>query len=543
MKYKLGKTNIVVESEINGFRSKMLQILELLTRDKNYSIRMASLISTFLKSVRIEGSPLAVKSHILFHDLGGSYLYLEIRGELKDHYNLLGTSAPKNFRVNAIEGGIDCSFHGNFKTDRLEEIKRVYKTKSKLELMSKLQNRNEELKTSLINLKTAKDLNARMEQELEVGREIQLSMLPLNFPSNEHFDLFAKLVPAREVGGDFYDFQLIDDQHLYFVVGDVSGKGVPAALLMAVTKTMLKSSISSDLSTAQVISRVNNELSRDNEKCMFITIFMAILDFKNGVLRYTNAGHNPSYFCHNGEIKMLDVIHGPVVGAIEGIEYGEEELKLEQDGVLFAYTDGVTEAQDRNGTLYSDAKLIQFIESNYESSVRDLIDDVILSVHEHELNTEQSDDITAMALRFNYTPDQKSLMLELKIENRIDSIPEACNSVEEFMSNNGFGAKAPQVNIILDEILSNTIRYAYGDTELHWIEVDAEIENDKLILTFQDDGKAFDPFKMDSPDTALGVEERDIGGLGVHIVKSLAQEYNYTRKDDKNIIKLIISKT
>jgi sigma-B regulation protein RsbU (phosphoserine phosphatase) len=382
-----------------------------------------------------------------------------------------------------------------------------------------------------------------MEQELEVGREIQLSMLPLNFPSNEHFDLFAKLVPAREVGGDFYDFHLIDDQHLYFVVGDVSGKGVPAALLMAVTKTMLKSSISSDLSTAQVISRVNNELSRDNEKCMFITIFMAILDFKNGLLRYTNAGHNPSYFCHNGEIKSLDVIHGPVVGAMEGIEYGEEELELNQDGVLFAYTDGVTEAQDENGSLYSDQKLIKFIQSNCASSVRDLIHDVILSVHEHEMDTQQSDDITAMALRFNYNADQKALKLELEIENRIDRIPGACNSVGEFMSNNGFGAKVPQVNIILDEILSNTIRYAYGDERTHWINLKVEIENDKLILTFEDDGKAFDPFKMDTPDTALGVEERDIGGLGVHIVKSLVQEYKYTRKDDENIIKLIIAKT
>ena len=166
----------------------------------------------------------------------------------------------------------------------------------------------------------------RMQKELEMGQELQLSVLPQDFPAfpdHHEFNIFASMQAAREVGGDFYDYFLIDDDHLCLSVGDVSGKGVPAALFMMISKALIKSRAADDLSTANILTRVNDALAADNETMMFVTVFLAILNIHTGEIVYTNAGHNPPYLQRAaGTIERVAQRHGPGLGPVEGIEYG-----------------------------------------------------------------------------------------------------------------------------------------------------------------------------------------------------------------------------
>ncbi len=268
----------------------------------------------------------------------------------------------------------------------------------------------ERLELSSKNLKEVTDLNARMENELEIGKTIQMSMLPLIFPAfpkREEINIYAELIPAREVGGDFYDFYFIDENHLCFVMADVSGKGVPAALLMAVTKTLLKSKASNPKSTASILTDVNNELAKDNDTYMFITVFMAILNTNTGELVYTNAGHNPSYVItkENKEIIKLKDLHGPVLGAMEDIAYGETRLFLKKNDIIFSYTDGVTESHNIKAELYSDPRLEELLKTGGYDSSKTLVKLVIESVKEFEGEADQFDDITVMAIEYCQNPN------------------------------------------------------------------------------------------------------------------------------------------
>ena len=250
-----------------------------------------------------------------------------------------------------------------------------------------------------------KRANERMEDELNVGKDIQMSMLPVKFPAfpeRQDIDVFAKLIPAREVGGDFYDFFFIDEDNICFVVGDVSGKGVPAALFMAVTKTLIKAAANNVKSTAKILTLINNEISKGNENSMFITVFLAILNTATGQIMYTNAGHNPAYILRQGDydIQKLSELHGVAIGAMEGVEYKETVLQLDPGNTVFAYTDGVTEAQGLQGKLYSEKRLHNLLKDFKFAGCKELVDYVMDNVVIYEEGAEQADDITLLAVQF-----------------------------------------------------------------------------------------------------------------------------------------------
>ncbi len=243
----------------------------------------------------------------------------------------------------------------------------------------------------------------RLLRELEVATEIQMGMLPRPLPSNpDRFSIHATLRPAREVGGDFYDFFFLDDDRLCFCVGDVSGKGVPAALFMAMTTTLLKSISRDDPSPSSIMRKLNDTLSDDNESCMFVTVFLAVLHLESLVLVYTSAGHNPPYLRRaDGSVVALDARHGPVIGAMGRIEYGQDELQLSEADLLLLYTDGVTEATNRDEELFSDGRLVEVLSRDELSSVQDAVKIISDAVEEYELGTPQTDDVTILALRVN----------------------------------------------------------------------------------------------------------------------------------------------
>lgn len=260
-----------------------------------------------------------------------------------------------------------------------------------------------ELQVSTEDLEASKLLRLKMASELNIARDIQLSMLPLEFPAFPHrndVDVYAALLPAKAVGGDFYDFFFLDEEHLCFVVGDVSGKGVPAALVMAECKTLIKSHAPLQKSTAEVLTQVNYEMALHNQNYMFVTVFMGILNTKTGVLNYTNAGHNPTIIRkQDGSTQKLKELHGPVVAAVEDFKYKETTTQLEKGDVIFAYTDGVTEAHNAQNQMFTYNRLEEMLKAPF-ANVAITVDTIIEAVKSFEDGRESFDDITAICLEY-----------------------------------------------------------------------------------------------------------------------------------------------
>jgi sigma-B regulation protein RsbU (phosphoserine phosphatase) len=242
-----------------------------------------------------------------------------------------------------------------------------------------------------------------MEETLKLAHEIQMSMLPKifpPFPERHEFDIFATIAPAKEVGGDLYDFFFIDDEHLCFAVGDVSGKGVPASLFMAVTKTLFRATAGQGGTPGEILARLNTEICRDNDSCMFVTLFCAILNILTGQVDYSNGGHNLPYYLHRDGVRPLENVGGRALGLVEQSPYASGRMVLRPGEALLVYTDGVTEAMNSSETFYSDQRLEQFLASHRGCSPRQTIGDLVSDVRHFAGGAPQSDDITVLALLY-----------------------------------------------------------------------------------------------------------------------------------------------
>lgn len=254
----------------------------------------------------------------------------------------------------------------------------------------------------LIRTTAAKE---RIESELNIAHTIQMSILPKIFPpfpdKPDAFDLHAVIKPAKEVGGDFYDFFYIDDTHFCFVVGDVSGKGVPASLFMAVTKTLIKGHAAGVTDPGEILSAVNDDLNDENDACMFVTVFLAILDTKTGEIRYANGGHNPPVIVNAAGIaEFLDVPGDIVVGAVEGFAYHTATTTLGPDDAILLYTDGVTEAMNPRNAMFSEARLMETLNAPGKKGVKETISRIMEDTTRFAGEAPQSDDVTLLMLRF-----------------------------------------------------------------------------------------------------------------------------------------------
>ncbi len=260
------------------------------------------------------------------------------------------------------------------------------------------------LKEYINNLAETTAAKERIESELKIARTIQMSFLPKRFPpfrESESFEVYATLEPAREVGGDLYDFSLLDEDHLFFAVGDVSDKGVPAALFMAVTKTLLKGMAELQLSPSEILERVNNELCRENESMMFVTVFCGILNFKSGKLEYSNAGHEPPLLLRPGNRpQWLELPSGFILGINEDSPYQTREIKLIPGDMMLIYTDGVTEALDKDLKLFSSDQLLAAVDGSTAVTAEGLVNTILDVVKDYSADVQQADDITVMAIRY-----------------------------------------------------------------------------------------------------------------------------------------------
>jgi sigma-B regulation protein RsbU (phosphoserine phosphatase) len=404
----------------------------------------------------------------------------------------------------------------------------------------------DELQKAYGIIKTQKD---RMEAELNVGRDIQMSMLPLEFPAfpdRDEFSIHALLKPAREVGGDFYDFFFINPDEICLVVGDVSGKGVPAALFMAVTKTMIKARAMDDPSPASIITRVNDEMSEDNPSSMFVTLFIAICNVISGECRYTNAGHNPPYLRRaSGQQEVLNQRHGPIIGAVKGLAYKEDLLQLNKGDQLLLFTDGVTEAMDPAETFFTEKRLEDFLHNSEFSSVKDLVTSSLEIVESFAAGADQADDITLLGFSLEKEPGQSlRSQLKLVIAAEFQEIDRLNREVAKFAEENGVPeAVIRKLNIALDDLVNNIISYGLDSNHEHSIEVQCVLSKGRLEVEVTDTGRPFNPFENLSVDTASSIENREVGGLGRLLVRELMDEVSYERHLDENAVKLIMDIT
>jgi sigma-B regulation protein RsbU (phosphoserine phosphatase) len=389
----------------------------------------------------------------------------------------------------------------------------------------------------------------RMEEELRVGRDLQLSMVPRTVPGvgkRDDVAVHATLQPARELGGDFYDFFFVGADHLFFCVGDVSDKGVPAALFMAMAKTLIRARAADDPWPASLVTYLNAELARDNDKCMFVTLFAGRLDTTNGDLVYTSAGHDPPYLRGiEGSIQRLEERHGPLAGVTPGIVYGDSRRRLAPGDLLVVFTDGVTEARDVSGGFFSEERTAELVKTGRAMSAAAVVDRLVADVGAFAAGAEQADDITILAVQFrppfhDERDGDVGLAETVVIRNRSHDL----EAVDTLLDRLAEQARLPrdamsEIRIVCDEVLANIMAHGFRDEAEHDITVSIEMAEGRLVLTVSDDGVPFDPLTVPVPDTSGPLEQRAVGGLGIHLVRHLVDQMTYERRGDRNILTLV----
>ncbi|MDD7588091.1 SpoIIE family protein phosphatase [Bullifex porci] len=391
-----------------------------------------------------------------------------------------------------------------------------------------------ELENYIDNLSKVTAEKERIGAELDVARHIQASMLPSifpPFPNRDEFDIYASMTPAKEVGGDFYDFFLVDDNHLAMVIADVSGKGVPAAMFMMISKTLLKSAAQSGLSPKAILEKVNNQLCENNDAEMFVTVWIGILEISTGKLVCANAGHEyPAIMRRGGSFELYKDKHGFVLAGMEGSKYREYELVLSAGDRLFVYTDGVAEATDSNNNLYGTDRMIDALNKAKDLSSRELLESLHKDIDSFVGLADQFDDITMLSIQIKQV---NSSFEEISLKPCLDNLDQVTDFIDNHLSEGGVSNKLIfKVNMAIDEIYSNIARYS-GATEAR---VGCNVSENKVSLRFVDNGSPYDPTVKEDPDTTLSAEEREIGGLGIYMVKKIMDEISYEYKDGRNIL-------
>ena len=378
----------------------------------------------------------------------------------------------------------------------------------------------------------------RIGAELELATKIQADMLPNIFPAfpeRDDFDVYAVMTPAKEVGGDFYDFFLVDDSKLALVVADVSGKGVPAALFMMMSKILIQNQVMSGKSPAETLEAVNSQICSNNREEMFVTVWLGILDLKTGLLTAANAGHEkPVVKKGNGEFELFNDRHGFVVGGMDGVKYKDYTIQLDSGSKVFVFTDGLVEATSESDELFGAQRTLEALNSVRNETPETILKWVEKTVNAFVGNASPFDDLTMLCVTYIGNDDTSGS--EITIENNVSEISKAVDFVSEKTENLPFSFKARnQIEVAVDEIISNIVHYAYGDSKGN---ASLKIERDDkgIMLTVEDSGIPYNPLEKEDPDTTLSAEERGIGGYGIYIVKKVMDEISYEYSGGKNIL-------
>ena len=378
---------------------------------------------------------------------------------------------------------------------------------------------------------------ARIDKELEYAKQIQLSALPSNFPDTEKYGIYAQMIAAKEVGGDFYDFYTLDENTVLFLAADVSGKGIPAAMFMMTAKTIIRDLAERGLSVDEIFTLANEKLCENNESGMFVTAWMGKLDLLTGTLSFANAGHNPPLIIHSsGECEYLKSRTGFVLAGMEGLKYRANEMKLNKGDRIFLYTDGVTEATNEDEALYGEDRLYSYIDKNKKLKAGELLSGLKDDIDTFAGDTPQFDDITMLV--FDYKQKEDADIKEKLFSATKDTLPEVIAFMEECLENVGCSPKITMsVCVAIEEIFVNIALYAYGDKTGNASLSFGFDEKERIItLVMKDEGVPFNPLEKTEPDISLSAADREIGGLGIFITKKTMDTVSYIYENGQNIL-------
>ena len=398
------------------------------------------------------------------------------------------------------------------------------------------------LRAYIDNLTRVTAEKERIGAELSIATRIQASMLPCifpPFPNRPEFDIYAMMVPAKEVGGDFYDFFMVDEDHLAVVIADVSGKGIPAALFMMTTRTLIKTLALKGISPAQVLDEANARLCENNEADMFVTAWIGILTISSGKFVFANAGHNAPLIRRKGEgFVALKTRPGFVLAGMEGTRYHQAETVLLPGDMLFLYTDGVTEAANPQEILYGEDRLKQALEARYTKNLKEFLSGVKAELDAFADGAAQFDDITMLVLRVD--KNMQSGEKRLTVTARADQLGEVLAFLDQEIPSDNYPAKARmQLSLAAEEAFINIARYAYAPLEGK-VDISLCVSGDPPVATlvFSDDGVPYNPLEKPDPDLTLPAQDREIGGLGVYMIKKNVDEARYRYEGGKNVLTL-----
>ncbi len=384
---------------------------------------------------------------------------------------------------------------------------------------------------------------ASIERDLHIASGIQMGMLPKKFPARTDCDdvqIYASLTPAKEVGGDLFDFYFRDEK-LFFCIGDVSGKGVPASLVMAVTRTVFRTVSAHESKPDRIMTLMNEAIADMNESNMFVTLFIGVLDLPTGRIRYCNAGHDAPLLVGAG-VGILACDSNIPVGVFSSWKYTLQEAQIFTGTTIFLYTDGLTEAEDANHAQFQMERVnevaIRALDQQQQEP-RQFIGLMTDAVHNFVGNAEQSDDLTMMAIQ--YIRQQRDVLMRknLVLPNNTEEVPRLAAFVEEVCEAVGFGpALTMQINLAIEEAVVNVMNYAYPSGTRGDVSIEASSNDVRLKFTIIDSGSPFDPTARSEVDTTLSANDRPIGGLGIHLVRQIMDSINYERVDNLNILTL-----
>ena len=382
---------------------------------------------------------------------------------------------------------------------------------------------------------------ARIDKELEYAKQIQLSALPTNFPEGDDYSIYAQMIAAKEVGGDFYDFYKLSDTTVAFLAADVSGKGIPAAMFMMTAKTIIKDLAERGLPVNEIFTQANEKLCENNESGMFVTAWMGVLDLTNGKVQFANAGHNPPLLKRaDGSFEYLKTRAGFVLAGMEGIRYRIGELTLNPGDRLFLYTDGVPEATNTENKLYGEERLLAFMNQNASAEATELLPALKANIDEFVGEAPQFDDITM--LMFDYKPQEGGERMTYQtFPAKTESLSDVLGFVDQKLDSFECPMKIQMaVCVAIEEVFVNVAHYAYGEDQGDMcLGIGFDEESRTVTFRMTDQGVPFDPLQKPDPDITLSAEEREIGGLGIFIAKKTMDSISYAYENGENILTMI----
>jgi sigma-B regulation protein RsbU (phosphoserine phosphatase) len=392
-------------------------------------------------------------------------------------------------------------------------------------------------------LKNTTAQKASIESDLRIASGIQMGMLPEQFPTREDRDdveLYASLTPAKEVGGDLFDFYFRDEK-LFFCIGDVSGKGVPASLFMAVTRSTFRTVSAHESMPDRIVTIMNKTIADMNKNHMFVTLLVGVLDLPTGRLHYCNAGHDAPLLIGAG-VGELPCDPNIPVGFMPTWKYSLQEARIFTGTTILLFTDGLTEAMNADYEQFQMERVNEVANralSNQQQSPRQLIAQMTDAVHEFVGDAEQSDDLTMMAIQYIKQQSDVKMRKSIVLPNDTQEVPRLNAFVDEVCKSVGFDeGKTMEIKVAVEEAVINVMNYAYPPEQRGDVTIEAASNDTRLKFTIIDSGKPFDPTVQNEVDTTLSAEARSIGGLGIHLIRQNMDSINYERVDNLNVLTL-----